>query len=130
VRGEPVLADGSWRPLRNECLDQHGFASLEQLKQTVAAWRSEDHPGRRPSGAWTAVPGCRGSSLDTATEGSGLPLQVVQSGGRSSLTRSNVWNGPSFGEPVRLLLRRHASRAPACYEEKDILRRTDWCQNS
>ncbi len=35
---------------RDECLDQHWFASLEEARQTVEAWRVE-YNGQRPHGA-------------------------------------------------------------------------------
>ncbi len=35
---------------RDECLDQHWFASLEEARQTVEAWRIE-YNGQRPHGA-------------------------------------------------------------------------------
>ena len=35
---------------RDECLDQHWFASLEEARQTIEAWRLE-YNGQRPHGA-------------------------------------------------------------------------------
>lgn len=35
---------------RDECLDQHWFASLEEARQIIEAWRTEDHE-QRPHGA-------------------------------------------------------------------------------
>ena len=48
--------------LRDECLNQHWFASLEEVMQTVEAWRIEDHTerphralGQQTPAAWEAA---------------------------------------------------------------------------
>jgi putative transposase len=47
---------------RDECLNQHWFASLEEVRQTVEAWRIEDHTqrphralGQQTPAAWEAA---------------------------------------------------------------------------
>ncbi len=66
---------------RAECLDQHWFASLEEARQTVEAWRVEDQHRATPSSAQAPRAGHLGGWLDVIREGPGLTLRVDQSGG-------------------------------------------------
>ena len=86
---------------RDECLNQHWFASLEEVRQTVEAWRIDVQHGAPPSGAWAADAGGLGSGLGTGSEGSGLTFQVDQTGGQVRRHRANLSGGPNWG-PDRL----------------------------
>ncbi len=60
---------------RAECLDQHWFASLEEARQTIEAWRV-DYNTERPHRALKHLAGQLGGRLDVIREGSWLTLLV------------------------------------------------------
>lgn len=57
--------------VRTECLDQHGFASLEEARQVIEAWRVEDNTERphrartqQTPAAWAATWASSKEALD------------------------------------------------------------------
>jgi putative transposase len=52
---------------RDECLDQHWFASLEEAPTTIAAWRIEDNTERPPGALGQRTPAEVASGWDQAT---------------------------------------------------------------
>jgi putative transposase len=71
---------------RDECLDQHWFASLEEAQATIEAWRIEDQhraPARRPG---SADAGGGRERLGPGHRGRGLTQQVDQETGADQTT--------------------------------------------
>ncbi len=75
---------------RDECLDQHWFASLEEARQTIEAWRVEDQHGAPSPGAPAADASGLDRRLDVIHEGSWLTLQVDQAGGQVTIAAWRV----------------------------------------
>ena len=67
---------------RDECLNQHWFASLEEARPDRRSVADRVQHGAAPPGAWAADAGGLGSGLGTGPEGTGLTLQVDQTGGQ------------------------------------------------
>jgi putative transposase len=66
---------------RDECLDQHWFASLEEARQTIEAWRVEDQHRTAPSVARATNTSGLGGCLVNANGGARLTFPVDQIGG-------------------------------------------------
>ncbi len=67
---------------RAECLDHHGFASLEEARQTIESWRVEDQHRAPPPGVPAADAGNLDRRLGSVPGGPGLTSGVDQSGGQ------------------------------------------------
>jgi hypothetical protein len=70
---------------RDECLDQHWFASLEEARQIIEAWRTELQRAAATRGAWAAdagrVRGPLGAGAGQLDGRRRLTLQVDQKTG-------------------------------------------------
>ena len=72
---------------RDECLNLHWFASLEEVRQTVEAWRIEYNTERPHRALGQQTPAAWEAAWAPASGGSGLTFQLDQTGGQVSATQ-------------------------------------------
>ena len=81
---------------RDECLNQHWFASLEEVRQTVEAWRI-DYNTERPHRALGQQTPAAWRPVGDGSGGPGLTFPVDQTGGQVNPVRTLIIRGPVFG---------------------------------
>lgn len=85
---------------RDECLDQHGFASLEEARRVVADWRVESNTERPHQALGQQTPAAWAAARVPPTDTLGQPSKWTNPGGRSGGASPNPSGGPGSGVPV------------------------------